>query len=53
MSQEIVGRRIGVTQSHYGKIERGIVRANLIQARKLMGLFELELRDLIPEKAHD
>lgn len=46
-SQAEAAEAIGITQSHYGKIERGQLRLALDDAVILAKLFECKLDDLI------
>ena len=46
-SQAEAAEAIGITQSHYGKIERGALRLALEDAATLARLFECRIEDLI------
>lgn len=47
MTQKEAGALIGKTQSHYGKIERGLTGLSAADALKLCSEFDLQLADLL------
>lgn len=46
-SQEYIAEQLGISQSHYSKIERGEVEITMIKLLKLAKLFEVDVKDLI------
>lgn len=46
-SQEYVAEQLGITQSHYSKVERGEVEITMSKLLQLAKLFEVEVKDLL------
>ncbi|MEV7712325.1 helix-turn-helix transcriptional regulator [Streptomyces sp. NPDC088270] len=48
LTQETLGRRVGVTKSHISGIERGTAGASAPVLARLAGEFKCEVADLMP-----